>query len=330
MGDQLKTKLEKLRDDALPEKERREGLSLFHDHAVEYDVKQELYHQLIETEHDSEERKSSVSFEQVWKKMQASKAGAPKQRKLYHVWYAAAAVLIMGLLIANLLQEREEPVVPLEYYTAIAPKGSVSQTILPDGTVIFLNAGSELKYAANRYQQEREVFLTGEAWFDVEKVEEMPFTVHTSFYDVQVKGTEFNVKAYPDDDDVVTTLEEGSIQINSTPNLKLTQDILLEPGEQLVYHKSDKTVSVKKVRTNLFSSWKDNKLIFINMKLDQLVTLLERKYGVDISVQDQEILKYHYDGTIKNETIIEVLNIIKQTLPINYLIKDQEVVITRK
>jgi ferric-dicitrate binding protein FerR (iron transport regulator) len=110
----------------------------------------------------------------------------------------------------------------------------------------------------------------------------------------------------------------------------LKQDVQLVPGEQLVYHKANKTVQVKQVKPSLFSAWKDNKLIFINMKLGELISLLERKYGVEIRVQDPRLLNHHYDGTIKNETIIEVLDILQATLPINYVIKEQKVIITKK
>jgi ferric-dicitrate binding protein FerR (iron transport regulator) len=216
------------------------------------------------------------------------------------------------------------------YYTAVAPKGSVSEIILPDQTVIFLNSGSEIKYASGLNAKTREVFLKGEAWFNVEKSEEVPFIVHTPFYDVRVLGTEFNVKAYAEDADVVTTLEEGTIRIEPAKNFKTEKNIILQSGEQLVFNKQQKTLHVKQVNPRIYSSWKDNKLIFINMSLEKLFTLLERKYGVEIEVPDKSILKYHYDGTIKNETIIEVLNILQKTLSIEYEIKDQKVRILKK
>ena len=80
----------------------------------------------------------------------------------------------------------------------------------------------------------------------------------------------------------------------------------------------------------MFTAWKDNKLIFINMNLKELIVVLERKYGVDIEITDNIILDYHYDGAIKNETILEVLDLLKETLPINYKIEDQSILITKK
>ena len=176
---------------------------------------------------------------------------------------------------------------------------------------------------------DRELYLSGEAWFQVKRAADKPFIVHTDYYDVIVKGTEFNVRAYDEDPDIVTTLEKGTVEITSGA-VKMDKISRLEPGEQLIYNKSDKSVEIKEITTKFYTSWRENKLIFINMSLRELVILLERKYGVDIKVTDQRIMKYHYDGTIKNESIIKVLNLIKLTLPVNYEIKDQTIEITRK
>ena len=238
-----------------------------------------------------------------------------------------AAILIIGLLLGISLQylKKSEPV----YYTSVAPKGSVSQLILPDQSMVYLNAGSELKYSAVGSNGPREVFLVGEGWFDVAKNEKKPFIVHTPSYDIHVTGTQFNVKAYQADDEFVTTLEEGTVQITSSENMKMKGTQELRPGEQLIYHKQKNVVEINNVNTRMFTSWKDNKLIFINMNLKELIVLLERKYGVDIKVTDNVILDYHYDGTIKDETILEVLDLLKETLPVKYKIEGQTILITK-
>jgi ferric-dicitrate binding protein FerR (iron transport regulator) len=202
--------------------------------------------------------------------------------------------------------------------------------VLPDNSIVYLNAGSQLKYAVEGQSGKREVFLDGEAWFDVTKNEKKPFVVHTSFYDVNVTGTQFNVKAYKNDEEITTTLEEGSVQITSSENFNLSENVVLRPGEQLIYSSLKKAIGVKNVETRMFTAWKDNKLIFINMNLKELFVVLERKYGVEIQVTNNLILNYHYDGTIKNETILEVLDLLKETLPIKYKIDGQTILITKK
>jgi transmembrane sensor len=239
-----------------------------------------------------------------------------------------AAILIIGLLLGLTVQnlKKTEPV----YFTSIAPKGSVSQMVLPDNSIVYLNAGSQLKYTVNALKGKREVFLDGEAWFDVTLNEKKPFVVHTPFYDVQVLGTQFNVKAYKYDNEIVTTLEKGSVQVSSCETFLIAENQILRPGEQLIYSSQKNSIEVKKVDTRIFTSWKDNKLIFINMNLKELIVLLERKYGVEIKTSDNSILNYHYDGTIKDETILEVLDLLKETLPIKYKIDGQTILITKK
>ena len=245
-----------------------------------------------------------------------------------------AAILIIGLFAGILIQnmQKAEPV----FYTAIAPKGSVSQIILPDNTMVYLNAGSELKYTEEATKNflagkrgNRKVLLSGEAWFDVSKNKKKPFVVHTPFYNVEVLGTQFNVKGYPEDNECATTLEKGSVKIVSSEKLTLKETTILQPGEQLLYTKN-KGVTIDEVNTRRFTAWKENRLIFINMDLKELFVLLERKYGVDIEVADDIVLDYHYDSTITNETILEVLDLIAETLPIKYRIEGQTVIIQKR
>jgi ferric-dicitrate binding protein FerR (iron transport regulator) len=272
----------------------------------------------------------SVILDKVHHRINLEQDKNPKSRikKLIFTVSKIAAILIIGLLLGLSVQyfKKTEPV----YFTSIAPKGSVSQMVLPDNSIVYLNAGSKLKYTVEGLKGKREVFLDGEAWFDVIKNDKKPFVVHTPFYDVHVLGTQFNVKAYKTDNEITTTLEEGIVHITSSENLKLAETTVLQPGEQLVYSSLKKAIEVKKVETRMFTAWKDNKLIFINMNLKELFVVLERKYGVDIQVTNNLILDYHYDGTIKNETILEVLDLLKETLPVKYKIEGQTILITKK
>lgn len=244
------------------------------------------------------------------------------------IFYRFAAILIIGLVMGGLViyySFKKEPV----YITTVAPKGSVSQTILADSTIVYLNAGSQIRYSPESKNNEREIFLEGEAWFDVTFITDKPFVVHTPMYDVNVTGTRFNVKSYKEDSRIVTTLEEGEVVISSSDQFKLAENIKLKPGEQVVYDKNMHSIIVKDVDPKRFTAWKENKLIFINMNMKELITLFERKYGVDIEVDDKDVLKYHYTGTIKHESILEILEIIKHTLPIQYEIDGQKIRITK-
>lgn len=309
---------------------RQEMLSLFHQAEKEYHLKESLLKDLQKTEiQDISSTDLKKQFAKLWAVIEQKKPTTKSKINYLYTTVGIAAALVIGLFIGihiSSLKSKSEPI----YYTAHSPKGSVSELILPDGSVIFLNADSRIKYNIEGEKGTREVFLTGEAWFDVAKNKKKPFVVHTPFYDVNVTGTQFNVKAYETDKEVTTTLEEGKVVIHSTASFTLAEDLLLKPGEQMVFNKETNSANIKTVNTKWFTSWKDNKLIFVNMNLKELIVLLERKYGVEIDVDNKEILKLHIDGTIKNESIIEIMEIMKKTLPIDYKIVGQKIEITNK
>ena len=314
------------------EKDRQKMLPLFHQEDLEFRVKEKLTDILHNTGDSGKEGMNlNLLFEKIWKLIREKEKGQKVPLFRMNTMLKIAAALVLGVFIGSLIFNKPGNLVESETvsYTSMAPKGSVSQMILPDSTFICLNSGSTLKYTFNGEMRKREVFLDGEAWFQVQKSGDNPFIVHTQFYDVNVTGTEFNVKAYREDADVVTTLEKGSLVVTSG-SIRMQEPATLKPGEQLVYNKESRSISMKSVNTKWFTSWKDNKLIFINMNLKELMVLLERKYGVEIRIADPKILKYHYDGTFKNETIIEVLNLLKETLPIQYRINDQIIEIKNK
>jgi ferric-dicitrate binding protein FerR (iron transport regulator) len=240
-----------------------------------------------------------------------------------------AAILAVGLFLGYVLNSVNRDASPV-YYTSVAPKGSVSEMFMPDGTHVLLNSGSEIRYSVEGIDGVREVFLNGEALFQVAPMKEKPFLVHTPSYDIRVTGTIFNVKAYDGETETATTLVEGTVWVESSANLQFADKIKLKPGEQLIYHEGSKKISIQKVNTTMYTAWKDNRMIFVNMDMKELKTLLERKFGVEIEIRDPGILRYHYDGTFKNETIFEVLEVLKLTLPIQYHIEDQKIIINSR
>jgi transmembrane sensor len=323
---------ELLRKGSLPsadEKELQDMLSLFHQENLEFMVKAELIDILANTETDGKDEKEiNQLFEKIWEQVGEKKAEQKKWPPRLNSMLKVAASLLLGILIGSLVFIKHSNGKP-NYYVSMAPKGSVSQIILPDSTFICLNSGSTIKYTINGEKGQREVYLNGEAWFQVRRTGNKHFKVHTGSHEIDVMGTEFNVKAYAEDPEIVTTLEKGEIVVTSCRISKL-EPTLLKSGQQLTYNKETGKMTVGSVNTRLFTSWRENKLIFINMSFKELIVLLERKYGVTIRVADPEILNYHYDGTVKNETILQVLNLLRLTLPIDYKIKDQIIEITRK
>jgi transmembrane sensor len=311
------------------EKELQDTLSLFHQDDLEFRVKAELNDLLDNTDlNGNEEKETKHLFDKIWEKVCESEENQKKRSLPFNLLLKVAATLLLGILIGGLVftwHSNKEPA----YYISMAPKGSVSQIILPDSSFICLNSGSTLKYAINGDKGQREVFLIGEAWFQVHRSENQPFKVHIGPHEIAVTGTEFNVKAYTEDNEIVTTLEKGEIVFKERCKGE-HEPTRLKQGQQLICNKETGNITVGNVNTRLFTSWRENKLIFINMRFKELIVLLERKYGVNIRVTDPEILNYHYDGTVKNESILQVLNLLKLTIPIDYKINDQIIEITRK
>jgi ferric-dicitrate binding protein FerR (iron transport regulator) len=325
MKDQIKHILQKGKSTNAKESDKQEMFALFHQVENEYELKGNLQEELNNSEVlNTTSPEFNLIFKALWAKIEKSNTQSKNNTRFLNTFIKIAAAVVIGLffgLYINSIKTSHEPM----YYSAHSPQGSISEMVLPDGSIIFLNSDSKIKYSIDGEKGIREVFLNGEAWFEVKKNKKKPFVVHTPFYDVNVTGTQFNVKAYQTENKIITTLEKGQIIIHSTENFKLEEDLILKPGEQVVLEKNSRKLTVKTVNTNCFTSWKDNKLIFVNMNLKELIVLLERKYGVDIEVKNKVILDLHFDGTLKNETILEILDILKRTLPINYRIVGQKI-----
>jgi ferric-dicitrate binding protein FerR (iron transport regulator) len=189
------------------------------------------------------------------------------------------------------------------------PYGGKTHFVLPDGSSVWLNSGSTFSYPS-RFDGERIVELTGEAYFNVEKQKE-PFKVKTKYGEVEVFGTEFNVKAY-ENETFLTTLESGAVVFTNIYG----KQAKLEPGTQVLF--DNENFKLRRVETKLFTSWKDGKLIFRDEPLQNIISQLERWYNVEIELQDERIKNLKYNGTIEMETFSEVLELIKVTTPIKY------------
>jgi ferric-dicitrate binding protein FerR (iron transport regulator) len=228
--------------------------------------------------------------------------------RIYRILLSAAAVLIIGLVIGSLffIQSQKHEITTQNITT---PYGGKTQFTLPDGSTVWLNSGSTFSYP-DHFEGERIVELNGEAYFIVEKQNE-PFIVKTKFGEVEVLGTEFNVKAY-ENETFSTTLENGLVVFTN----KYGKQANLEPGMQVIF--DDENFKLRRVETKFFTSWKEGQLIFRDEPLQNMVTRLERWYNVKIELKDERIKNLKFNGTIEMESFSEVLELIKVTTPIKY------------
>jgi transmembrane sensor len=212
--------------------------------------------------------------------------------------------------------------------SVIAPRGSKALTVLPDGTVVWLNAGSKIEYKIPENKTAREVTLEGEAYFDVSKDQEHPFTVNAREMIIKAYGTEFNVKAYPDEKEVETTLVEGSVsvEIKNKPSNKT----MLKPNEQAIYYKptserSENFLVTKGIDPSIYTLWIKDRLQIKGETLEDLAVMLERKYDVTIHFEDNTLRNLRFTGIIENETIEQILELIKISSNVDYQIDGREI-----
>ncbi len=236
----------------------------------------------------------------------------PFTRKIVSYMTRVAAVLLIPVAIAYVIQLRKDDNASSAVQTISTPLASKTSFLLPDGSSVWLNAGSAISFSNGLSGGERVVTLKGEAYFDVKK-DSRPFVVKTSLCSVNVLGTAFNVMAY-DHEAVAVTLERGRISLETKSNHHET----LVPGQQALVDTVNQLVSLRQVDTSLFSSWIRNQLIFKNEPLGNVVRRLERWYNINIVVTDKSLLKIPMTASIEFESIREVMELMKLTLPVNY------------
>ncbi len=240
------------------------------------------------------------------------------------IWITrVAAMLTIPLLVFNLwnfINKDDEIQLAENDYTMqeiSSPIGMKTHIVLPDGSDVWLNAGSKINYRIPFIGKTRNVTLVGEAFLNVKKNEKSPFVVSSGDTKVKVLGTQFNVKSYPEDNKVEVALKEGSVKfyfINSHGKKVFTQ---LKPDDYLVLNKSNKEVTVKKEKLDKYILWYKDILIFDDTPFMEVAKTLERWYGVKVIIADDEIKNYKFTTVFENEPFTRVLELLELTSPIS-------------
>lgn len=206
--------------------------------------------------------------------------------------------------------------------------GEKKHFLLPDGSEIWLNAGSTVEYPKTFTDNRRLVRLDGEAYFSVKKDASKPFIVETSQITVKVLGTKFNVKAYADDAIVTATLTSGKVEV--TPPSHSPQ--ILKPNEQLTYDKNTSDIIITEIPTADTDSWVNGKLIFSNASFAEILHTLERRYNVAINIAAINVppSKQYTIRFLKNENLEEILNVLKEMIDFDYLKQGDRIELIKK
>jgi ferric-dicitrate binding protein FerR (iron transport regulator) len=269
--------------------------------------------------------------------------------------FSFLAFVILATGAIYLLQKRDTKLPAEQAISSVVTKnGNRTKIVLPDGTQVWLNAGSNLDYNNSVFNKDlREVTLNGEAYFDVTKNADKPFIIHTKKMDVKVVGTAFNVRSYDDEKTAEASLIKGSIEV--TIKDRKNQKIILKPNEKIsianeepaeILLKSGEKIAIKDQNSNLIPqivvkeleanpvnniipeiAWTQNKLYFEDESLEDIGPMIERWFGKNVIIQNESLKKVRYTGNFENETIEEVLSYLKLSRTFNFKIDNDNVVI---
>jgi ferric-dicitrate binding protein FerR (iron transport regulator) len=204
----------------------------------------------------------------------------------------------------------------VETFTACTEKGQKSKVVLPDGSIVWLNCETTIKYGSDYARKERRIRLVGEAFFEVAKNKDCPFVVTTGKVSVQAVGTQFDVRAYSDEDEITTTLIKGKVRAWSSD-----ADLFLMPGERITYSKSSDGFGTKVLLGEDYGMpWRNGQMMFERSSLDEIAKDLERYYGVSVVFTDDGIRNIRYTGRITNTALENVLDLITITSDVDYTI----------
>lgn len=234
-----------------------------------------------------------------------------------------AAFLMLPFFITSLvlgyLHLKEEKV-EVQYAEVTAAAGSIIRYELPDKSVVWLNAGSTLRYPTSFIGAKREVDLQGEAYFDVQADQKHPFYVNTcGGLSVYVYGTQFNVNAYEDETFIETVLEEGHVNVIAPDG---EMQVTLEAGERLYYDKPE--AKFIKSKTDVYEkvAWKEGKMIFRGASLDVVLKKLSRHFNVDIQFNNRSGRELKYRATFRNETLTQILDYLGRSVSLKWKVEE--------
>lgn len=247
-------------------------------------------------------------------------------RPRYALWKKAAviALLIVGTAALHIGLHHHLPSFrEASYFTCEAPYGEKSRIVLSDGTIVWLNAGSRLTYSDQYNASHRNVTLEGEGYFEVVKKGGAPFTVQTRLYNIVVKGTKFNVTAYPEDTYIATTLLEGAVELNYKG-----KTIPMHPGESMRLDIGSGRFTRQKTNAVQSKAWADDRIEYDDIPLKDLVAKLSRQYNVHIHLARAEAGEKTLCISLRNrETIGEVMTALEQIIPIRTERKGKDIYI---
>jgi ferric-dicitrate binding protein FerR (iron transport regulator) len=258
------------------------------------------------------------AWQKVRERIQQQKAQPGRRRKslIYTITTAAAAAVIVFTMVTFYLINRQDGPATVKMVSISTKAGERRQIALADGSKVWLNAETSIKYPETFDGDNREVYLDGEAYFEVAHNPSKPFTVHTGDLDTRVLGTSFNVMAYPESEDIEIALDEGKVRVNDNKDT-----LFLEPGFEATYGKANRNIT-KGAIAGKHNEWRNNVIHFENIMLAEAVKTLERWYAITVKIDENKLKTCPITASFENQDAETVLEIIATTLSIEIEKKD--------
>lgn len=266
-------------------------------------------------------KQKGVDSSSAWDKLSWRMALLSFRAKAWNVTRTAAAILFPLLLLHQFVIQPMLDATPAETITLASAPGIITKAVLPDGSEVWLNAQSELTYPVKFKGKERTVELSGEAYFKVVADHKHRFNVQIPGHiAVSAFGTEFNINAYREEPDYHVTLVRGNIEVETDREVKKE----LTPGQKAILTPQTGEMDVVQADTYVETAWRDRKMVFRREKLEIIAQKLSRKFGVIIHLEGDELKEYEYTATFTDETLEDILELLKRSAPITYFVSRQE------
>jgi transmembrane sensor len=314
--------------------ELREWLLQSNENKLHFKKMQEVWFSSIAADDELRFNKE-IAFQRFLSRTKATQAedeplAENKPRYFIHVLRAVAAVAVLVLFVGGGYWFGNDRLIKQFADISIeAPLGSRTKTYLPDGTLVWLNAGTKITYSQGFGVHDRKLELNGECYFEVTKNPELPFDVKTNNLTVRVLGTKFNFRDYTDEMEAKVTLLEGKVSLNNP--MHAADNMCLFPNQQAVLDKERGTISISSVKAQRSSEWTLGLIFFNEEKLPDIAKELERYYNVKIVIADDSIrnLRFYGNFTRTEQTIQEVLGVLASTNRLSYKIGGKNIVLFR-
>jgi transmembrane sensor len=250
------------------------------------------------------------------------------KNKFINIFQKVAAVLILPLFITTVYFATHRPhqmKTNTGWQTIKSPAGLRSEFVLPDGTKVFLNSKTSLGYPIAFNGHTRNVNLNGEAYFEVTKNIKSPFIVNTGKIQIEVTGTEFKASNYADENLTEVVLVSGSVNLFQGKYYGAKENLVkMNPGERASFKPEEDKIYIDKVNVDKYISWKDGVLMFREDSMPEVVRRLNRWFNADIKLTGKELNDYVYTATFEDESLNQILELLKMSAPIDYTIKPRE------